>query len=111
MKAYRYIGDSGISIWQTKPGMAVVEDFYVQPDDRGRGVGRRLMTATCRDADREGVILLLSPLPFSMYDTEAEKSIPPTLTYKQLCKFYRSFGFRFEPKPIENRMKRLPKKG
>lgn len=110
MKAYRNIGASSIQVWQTAPDEAVVEDFCVHPEDRGQGIGRRLMTATCRDADREGVTLLLEPHPFGTYDTEKEEFHPPGLTYKQLCKFYRTFGFRFMPKPNEKVMKRKPKK-
>jgi GNAT superfamily N-acetyltransferase len=110
MKAFRGIGPiSAIQIVQTEPYEAEVTDFYVDPDDRGNKIGTRLMKATCRDADREGVTLFLSPLPFGTYDKETEEFNPPDLTYKQLCDFYRSFGFRFRRKPFEDVMMRTPK--
>ena len=107
MKAYRYIGTSCVQVIQEEPNVARVEDFYVDPDDRGRGIGTRLMAETCRDADREDVVLLLKPLPFGSYDTETESFHPPTLTYKELTAFYRTFGFRFMPH--SEVMKRIPK--
>lgn len=109
MKAYRFIGASGIQIIQSEPNAATIEDFFVDPDDRNKHIGTRLMRATCRDADRENVRLWLTPHPFGMYDIDTETYFPPGLTYKQLCAFYRSFGFRFKPKPYENTMMRTPK--
>lgn len=107
MKAYHYIRTSGIQIIQKEPNEAVVEDFYVDPSDRKKGVGHRLISKTCRDADKENVTLYLKPHPFGSYDIEEEKFYPPGLTYKELCAFYREFGFRFMPgKEV---MKRKPK--
>ena len=107
MKAYRYIRTSAIQVTQTEPNEALVEDFYVDPDDRGKHVGTRLMEATCKDADREDVTLLLKPLPFGSYDKDTETYYPPSLSYKELCAFYRSFGFRFMPN--SETMKRKPR--
>ena len=109
MKAFRNIGESHIQIIQPEKFAAAIVDFWVDPEARGTGVGRRLLVATCRDADREKIILLLEPCPFGMYDIETEMFQPPTMTYKQLCAFYRSFGFRFRPKPLEDQMMRKPK--
>jgi GNAT superfamily N-acetyltransferase len=107
MKAYRYIRTSGVQIIQDEPNLAIVEDLYVDPDDRGKHIGKRLMEGTCRDADRENVTLILKPLPFGSYDKVTETYYPPTMTYKELCDFYRSFGFRFMPH--SEMMKRKPK--
>ena len=107
MKAYYHIRQSGLQVIQEEPNIAIVQDFYVDPDDRGRGVGTRLMTRACRDADRDNVTLMLKPLPFGSYDKDEEKFYPPNLNYKELCTFYRGFGFRFMPH--SEVMKRLPK--
>lgn len=107
MKAFRYIRTSAVQIIQTEPNLATVVELYVDPDDRKRHLGTRLMQATCRDADREGVTLLIEPHPFGSYDVDEEVYYPPGLSYKELCAFYRTFGFRFMPK--SKFMKRLPK--
>lgn len=108
MKAYRAIRGSCIQVVQEWPDKAEVKYFYVDPDERGKGVGHRLMRETCKDADREGVALYLEPVPFGAYDPETEEFHPPTLTYKELCAFYREFGFRFQSKSVM--MKRIPRK-
>ncbi len=108
MKAYRSIRHSGVQVIQTEPNEAVVLELYVDPDDRGHGVGRRLMAATCKDADREDVTLYLTPNPYGSYDIVEEKYYPPGLSYKELCKFYRTFGFRFKSK--EEIMIRKPRR-
>lgn len=95
MKAYQHKGGSCLQIIQKQPNEAVIEELYVDPDDRGNGVGTKLMKATCRDADVENVTLLVKPHPFGSYDIDEEKYYPPGLTYKELCAFYRRFGFRF----------------
>lgn len=109
MMAYRCIGESYLIIEQTEPDAAIVGDFWVNEGQRGRGVGRQLLEATCRDADREGVTLYLKPHPFGTYDIETETYHPPGMTHKQLARWYRTFGFRFKPKPFENTMMRTPK--
>lgn len=109
MKAYRFIGKSGIQVIQNEPYNAVVEELFVNPEDRGKGVARKLMKATCKDADKEFVTLVLKPHPFGMYDIDKEIHYPPSTTYKELCAFYREFGFRFKPKPYINLMQRTPK--
>src|ERR1044071_2386566 len=109
MKAYRYIGDSRVQIIQEEPNVAVVEEFYVDPDERGKHIGRRLMEATCRDADRERVTLYFTPYPFGSYDPETETFYPPSMHYRDLCKFYRSFGFRFRGKHHKGEMVRGPR--
>jgi GNAT superfamily N-acetyltransferase len=108
MKAYRGIEGSCVQVVQEYANEAEVVRFYVDPDMRGKGVGHRLMRQTCADADREGVVLYLEPVPFGAYDPETEEFHPPTLTYKQLCAFYREFGFRFMPR--SELMKRIPRK-
>lgn len=108
MKAYYDIGYSGLQVIQMTPNEAVIEDLYVDPEHRGQGVGKQLMLKACKDADIDNVTLFVKPHPFGSYDIEEEKYYPPGLTYKQLCAFYRSFGFRFQPKPSEV-MKRTPK--
>lgn len=97
MQAYRHSGNSRIIIAQAEPHIAEVIDFYVDPKNRGNGLGSLLMLVTCADADREGVILELEPWPFGTYDVKNEQYNPPTLTFKELCAFYRKFGFRFKP--------------
>jgi GNAT superfamily N-acetyltransferase len=106
MLAYRYDERSCVQIIQTEPNKALVEEFFVDPEKRGRGVGTRLMKKTCRDADRENVTLYLKPMPYGEYDPEVEEYHPPTLTFKQLCAFYRTFGFRFLPKNSEVMMRK-----
>jgi len=109
VKAYRYIGKSCVQIIQSEPNVALVEEVYVDPEMRNHGVGNSLLAVTCNDADREDVTLLLKPMPFGAYDPEKEEYHAPTLTYKELCAFYRAFGFRFMPKPNQDTMKRKPK--
>lgn len=109
MKAYRFVEKSCVQIIQTEPNVATIEEFFVDPEAREHGLGTRLMWYTCCDADRENVTLYLKPLPFGIYDVDEETYHPPSLTYKQLCAFYRTFGFRFRPKPNNDTMMRKPK--
>lgn len=110
MQAFRYIGLSFIQIIQECEDLAVVEGFQVDPDDREKGVGTKLMEDTCADADKELVTLVLEPCPYGIYDPETEIFHPPSLSYKQLCAFYRKFGFRFRRPPFGDQMIRTPKK-
>lgn len=106
MKAYRRIGAGNVQIHQDTATDADVVELYVPVGGRGRGIARRLMAATCKDADREGVTLWLVPLPFAMYEDDDTVHMP-TLTHKQLVKFYRRFGFRFVSGRV-NTMRRKP---
>lgn len=108
MKAYRYIDGSGVQIIQNECDEATVAEIYVDPFERGKGIASQLMSETCKDADDEGVTLFVKPWPYGTYDIEEERYYPPGLMYKQLCAFYRKFGFRFLSKET-NTMKRIPK--
>lgn len=109
MKAYRSLGSSHITIEQHEPQLAAVTELWVPEDDRGHGIGQRLMRATCRDADREHVTLTLEPIPFAMWDPDDDRVHLPTMTHAELCGWYRHFGFRMKPRPAFNLMQRTPK--
>jgi GNAT superfamily N-acetyltransferase len=96
LKAFHWIEDSYIQVVQEDYYEAEIVWLYVFDESRGKGVGTRLMNKTIKDADREGVTLLVQPYPFGSYDVDDEKFHPPTLTFRQLCAFYRKFGFRFK---------------
>lgn len=108
MKAYCYIDQSCIEIAQHEPTLATVVNFQVHPDQRGKGLGKRLMRKTCKDADREWVTLYLEPLPFGAFDLETKKFHPPGLNYDELCAFYQKFGFRFRAGTFKHEMMRKP---
>lgn len=108
MKAYQHIRGSAIQIIQDNPNEARIEYFYVDPDERGNNIGTRLMKSACKDADREGLVLYLEPVPFSALSEDTKEIFPPGLNFKQLCAFYRNFGFRFMPG--SEIMKRIPRK-
>lgn len=106
MIAFRFVGDSYIQVVQDEFFEAEVVYFYVDHEQRGKHIGTKLMAKTCKDADREGVTLFIKPYPFGSYDSENETFHPPALTFKQLCKFYRKFGFRFKAGDKERMMRR-----
>lgn len=70
---------------------ALLTGVHVIPKYRGHGHGRALVTAVCRDADREHKDLMLSLDP------------DPDVDFIRYMEFFKSFGFRAEEDDITMR--------
>lgn len=65
--------------------VAIINQIYVIPQARGNGMAKNLLTQITKDADRQGVKLILS------FEPEEFGSDPD-----RLRKLYESFGFEWD---------------
>ncbi|MBT2609885.1 GNAT family N-acetyltransferase [Streptomyces sp. ISL-87] len=77
----------------------VITEVAVQAEARGMGLGSEILSQVCRDADAEGIVLLLSVDPG-----------PGGLSYEELGAWYSRHGFQgFQQNgPEDDVMVRLP---
>jgi len=73
-----------VDVVETEPGVAVITRVITPHAKRGKGQASEAMRATCRDADREGVTLLLEVQPYG----------DGGLSIKQLKAWYSRLGFK-----------------
>lgn len=65
-------------------------NFYVEPGERNKGYGTRLLRKVCAKADDANFVLLLTPEP---HTAEGEPAEAERLSLEQLVEWYNSFGF------------------
>jgi GNAT superfamily N-acetyltransferase len=91
------------SLMHISPRSSILTGIEVEKNLRGRGYGTALLKKVLEDADRLGVILLLSV---------ASDDSPRALTNEQLQAWYARHGFMIVPGKTGNgtTMQRLPNK-
>jgi GNAT superfamily N-acetyltransferase len=72
-----------ISVWDKRLWFSSLHSL-----DKGQGNATKVMQKIVDIADKYGVTIALDPIPYG--------KDPNKLTYNQLVKFYKKFGFKFE---------------
>ena len=89
------------------PGAMQIYKMWADPEMRGKGHANRLAKEVCADADKEGVVLLSFPAPFSD-SPDGVHTDAPGMSIERLVKWYKGMGFMvLQDEPIL--MARSPK--